>query len=313
MPFVPDAEPQGRFVPDEPPDTRPASERGSVFTPDQVKPKSLVPGAVQSALELAFPGVNAGESVLALAEQPAAGLYGTVQMAYGGAKGLYKAALAKAAGLPFGETFSEEYNNAHKDLPEYVPLTPAGGELTKKMSQLMESGLGVLGEVGYTSNAKNIKKRLEGKPTDEVNPAGGAIAQALGMAALLAAGPGKKGKASDAKPAAAPAPDPIQAFAERYPLTASALDASKVGKIDLKPLEPDKPIQTATKRVDQAYSEALDAELGPGVDPSIPLSDKIKLVVMKYGAEVPMADKIKVANAYADRSSQSAGNARCSY
>lgn len=242
-------------------------------------------------LPVVGPGGISVENALGVAEQLGAGLYGMGSQAYAGVKALGKATIAKAAGLPFGQTFEEEFNSTAKNAADlYVPLTPTGHMLTEKMGEVLTGGLHAYGEVAYRTGSP-IPSPLDAAVSplrNEQSAAAGAFAQSAAMLSTLLAPLGPKGK-----PALPKAPESyIDTFAKQYPETAKSIDASQVGKIKREP----------TQTVLQAVESGLNRELGlPTEAPPISLGDKIKMVVQKYGQDIPPADQIRLANSYVEK------------
>ena len=268
------------------------TEQRTILSSDSLKlPGYLHP--MHKALGLVTP-----EEAIGVLEQIGAGAYGIAAMATAGNIALGRASLAKLSGLPFGDTFNQEYQNAHEDLPEYVPITPAGAKITEVINGAIGAALQKVGDTAYERELSFKKPWLSKAEHEDQAAKAGAFAQAATMAATLFAGPGR-GKGPKIVETVK---DPITAFKEKYPATANAIDASQVGKIELKPIDPAKPVETATRRVDQAIDEALTRELNtPGVEP-LSIQDKLKLVISKYaGADVPLADQTRLANGYLER------------
>lgn len=270
-------------------------------------------------------------AALGILEQPAVGLYALGTSAYATSVAGTRAIAAKLAGLPLGETFHEEYKAAQGDMPEFVPLTPTGAKITETVSHVLEQAVQAVGDTMYKAGGVKLGSRIgkAQRPEEDIgagSPAMGALGQAGAMlAAMLAPIPGMKGKEIGGKPKPGtpkPGEDPIAAFERDFPRTADAIDASHVGKgkVSTEPLDPTAPaFTTSTKTVMQAVGEALDKELGipsrlnrfvVGKDEfdvlaaakNMTLSDKMKLLIMKYGgAEVPPGQAQLIANAYAER------------
>ncbi len=237
-------------------------------------------------------GITPGEA-LGLLEQPGAGLYGMFQQAVGGTRALFKASIAKAAGLSFPEIFQEELKKGIDSTPEYVHITPQGKQMAEALSNALGEGIKAYGELGYKLG------RIPTSPLDPVlpavapagsllpSPAAGAMSETIASLGLMAAPLGGGPKATTAR-AQRPV-DVIKAFEDKYPHTAAAIDASQVGKVKYEP----------TELVTDSISKALDAELGPGFE-ALSIGDKVKSVIDKYGKDMPVSDKIRYANAYVD-------------
>lgn len=231
------------------------------------------------------------QDALGLAEQPGASLYSMFNQAQAGVRAFGRAAIAKTAGLNFGDIFNEEYQQKLNDMPDYVPLTPRGAELSAKLSTIMEDALKAYGDAAYTLGrppgllpqdwAEVLGRRATGSSAD--SPLAGAAGEALmtGASFLL---PVAKGKTNLARAA-----DPIKTFEAEYPQTNAAINASQVGKI-----------RFDNKYVLDAVDEGLNKELGPGVE-YVPLDMKLKAVIIKYAPDLPASQATAVANAYATR------------
>lgn len=232
-----------------------------------------------------------------------------------GLDALTKASISKAQGLPFAETFQEEFNKSYQGVAEavpYLPKTEQGKVLWDKMGELVHAGLQFVGDAGYNGVVlrDNAIRELQGKKPTDVggkDAAGvGAASQALTVLATLVLPFSKaKGKVD----ANAPAPgsiknaesglhenwsDPnyIAKWAEKtYPETVRNLQASSVGKVARE--------QYASIDVFSQLHRTIDAELGLAPDSGMTITQKFMQLMDKLDPEgtVPQADRIKIADA----------------
>lgn len=271
----------------------------------------------QSQIQQAQADTKAGEQVLAVAQQPAAGLYGIGAQAVSGVGALGQAVVHRGgdsvAGKSFGERFGEEYNKLYEPISSYYkPPTPQGQAMTEGISNVLSTIVQGFGDTVYES----MKVFPEGSPARQSAEVLGADAQALATLALLLP-PGAKGepkispKSGIAEPAVMPklSGDPITDFAIKYPETVRRIDASHVGDVPVHEARVAEPTKHFARIVEDAvnreiglskYSDMLNPLLDSEGKPSITLGDKLKMIVQKYAAQskemIPVSDQVEYAN-----------------
>src|SRR5258708_5750410 len=204
--------------------------------------------------------------------------------------------ISRTSGVPFGEIFNQEFQIMNEKIPEYKFVTQKGKKLSEVVTGAIGDALQAYGDTAY------ILDRIPYSPGDfmeasmlerlgkiEGSPAAGALAEAVATLATLVSPISRKGKV-------APKIDPIADFDTKYPKTRMAIDASRVGKVSIGT----DPELGGTVKVLDAVNTALDKELGP-MATDVPLGDKFRLIVSKYGQDIPMSEQIRYANAQVEK------------
>lgn len=208
------------------------------------------------------------------------------------------------AGLSIADTFIAEYNSIEKNLAEaYVPVTSTDAAIGDAIGRVLESGISTLADHAFETGAiipspgSLIRQAgIKYGYAESVNsPAAAAISKAISTLGLLAAPLGGKGMGNKASitPSRPAFTNFIDEFAAKYPETASALDASRVGKVRVEP----------GQSVIGAFNDALNKELGIAAENATTLTtgDKISLLVAKLGPEIPLSDRQRIANSYVSK------------
>lgn len=205
-------------------------------------------------------------------------------------------------------------------LPTPQPITPQGHAITEKLNDLITTGIKAFGDDIYTKGIPIFVPGVRVPGTQEL-PVVGALAETLATLATFMAGAPSKGKPT---PGAKPSPvkltpdQVIAQFDKQYPQTAAGISVSNFGDGKISPLlkatEASDPVATGMVKVWDAVDKALDNELGVGnilpgqgefdvlssVKASSP-ADKIRLLIMKYGPEIPPEQQMQLANAYVQK------------
>jgi hypothetical protein len=272
--FIPLDQVDAKFIPIEDADPTLASKAEQLTKKVVTAPPKLALGAVEAGVGGALDLVN---------------------MAVSGAASLGKAAVAKAAGQSFLQTFNEEFDRSYTGIQKavpYMPETPAGKAILDGISTVMGNAIHGLGEVYY-----HMPEAIGMKPS----PVLGAGAEALLGLAGLAAGP----KAAKGKPIAKDIPvlkdaekgvyenwnDPnyVRAWAERtYPETLRNLQASAVGQV----LAKDYKSVDVYNKVHRTLNQELALKDGGGKS----LTEKFSLYFDKLDPkkEIPQVDRMRL-------------------
>ena len=252
-------------------------------------------------------------------ETVAGGVVDLANSGVSGAYGLGKAALAKAAGLPFGEIFSTEFSKSYNGVANaipYLPETEQGKAITHAVGTLFNKVIQGVGDELYLAPTRVHTDPFDkNSPMKEPSPALGALGQAvmvgltLGIGGKSANGKSLKGKSPPPKSpppalgsiknlegAAYEAPnwnDPqytAKWAQDNYPDTVARLQASSVGKV----------IRDEYKSVDafNKLHSVLNNELQLPDGGGLPLTQKFIKYLEKSDPDgtVPTADKLKIVN-----------------
>lgn len=262
-------------------------------------------------------GKKQAKTVLGGLEVLAAGVGDLANSAVSGATGLYKASIAKAAGLPFQETFKEEFDKSYNGVANaipYLPETEEGKAMFTAVGDVFHKVIQGIGDEAFI-----LPTRIPSNPTtrslgaalgvdiEKPSPALGAAAQAAAVAATL--GLGKKATQTKPKPhPKAPElgtlknaeggvyenwddPTYVERWAkENYPATLEQLQAGSVGKL----------IRDEYKSLDvyDKLHSVLNTELQLKDGGGLPLTQKFYNYLDKIDPEgkVPAPDRLKIIN-----------------
>jgi hypothetical protein len=250
-------------------------------------PKQPALNLSDEALGLPKPPVEGAAGFMDEVKALGQGVYGLGSSSYAALKGIYKGSIAAAAGLSFGDVFSEEFDKTSKNAADaYKPLAPEGNTIVQKSMDLITQGIHGAGAmvfekglpIGPMSTPKHPVEYGAGKGSPTV-AAGTEVAL---TAALLLLGGKKKGAAE--KPGIKPGPTTWEDFAASYPESAKAIDASSLGSVRF---------HRADTSVLDAVTRQMDTELGlSGEAAKLPFETKAAMVFDKVAPQVPLGEKL---------------------
>lgn len=197
-------------------------------------------------------------------------------------------------GKSLGDIWTEEYRSASENAAQmYVPITPTGAEITKKISEWMGQAIQFLGDQFYE---KGIPTPL-GIPIGKGTPAAGAFGQAVATIGTMVLPTSRR---ATRPTGVEPPPSPVQvweSFGQKYPETVKRMDT--VGSVRMGDF-----IQSDKTMFDVIHRR-LNSDLGlQGESTNIPLAQKVQLALQK---EQPTADLVeiqKATRAFMDQISQ---------